>query len=72
MYIKVCDRCGRVTKNKATFLLPTSKENGSYFIDNTWFGEPITLCNNCLKEFDDFRYNHNNFNKNLTEESKNV
>ena len=26
MYIKLCDRCGRVTKNGPAFLLPVSRE----------------------------------------------
>ena len=67
MYIKLCDRCGRVTKNKSAFLLPVSHEHGRYQINGVWFGdEDITLCNNCLDDFAKFRYEHENFNKNNT------
>lgn len=66
MYIKVCDRCGRKTNNKTTFFLLS--DSGSIQIYEGQFGEPITLCNNCLIDFEDFRYNHERFNKQLTEE----
>ena len=65
MYIKVCDRCGRVTNNRTAFLIPTTKDNGSYQIDSVWFGDPVVLCNFCLKEFRNFRYTHESFNHNL-------
>ena len=62
MYIKLCDRCGRVTRNKAAFLLPTSAADGSYQVDGAWFGKPVCLCNDCLKKFKQFRENHEVFN----------
>lgn len=68
MWIKICDRCGRKTKNNAAFLSPVSKEEGSLNVDNTWFGKPIVLCNNCLEDFDKFRYNHHRFNTVFDEE----
>ena len=66
MYIKVCDRCGRKTNNKTTFFLLV--DDGSMQIYEGQRGESITLCNNCLIDFEDFRYNHESFNKQLTEE----
>ena len=68
MYIRLCDRCGRKTNNKAAFATSVNRENGTVMIDGVWFGETIVLCNNCLKDFEDFRYNHERFNKHLTEE----
>ena len=68
MYIKFCDRCGRKTNNGLAFLIPTTREKGTYSVDNTWFGEGICLCNNCLNEFDKWRVNHDRFNKNFVEE----
>lgn len=61
MYIKVCDRCGKQTNNKPAFLTPTDEENGSLHINGQWFGNDITLCDECLKDFDNFRYNHKKF-----------
>ena len=61
MYIKICDRCGRQTKNKPAFLTPVSRENGSLSIEGEWFGDAVTLCDDCLKEFDDFRWKHKHF-----------
>jgi len=66
MYIKLCDRCGRKTNNKTTFFFLT--DSGSTQIYEGQFSEPITLCNNCLIDFEDFRYNHQSFNKQLTTE----
>jgi len=70
MYIKLCDRCGRKTDNKPAFLIPATKgaNNGTLQVNGEWFGEPVTLCNNCLIDFEDFRLNHENFNRCLTEE----
>ncbi len=68
MYIKLCDRCGRKTNNKPAFLIPTKTNNGSLQINGEWFGEPVILCNNCLIDFEDFLYDHESFNKHLTEE----
>ncbi len=70
MYIKLCDRCGRKTDNKPAFLLLATKgaNNGIVQVGGEWFGESVTLCNNCLIDFEDFRLNHENFNKYLTEE----
>ena len=63
MYIKLCDRCGRVTKNGPAFLLPTDREHGTYQFNGAWFGDKaICLCNNCLDEFEDFRTEHERFN----------
>ena len=61
MYIKLCDRCGKQTNNGPAFLLPTTVKNGAYQIGGVWFGEDIVLCDDCLKEFEDFRYNHKSF-----------
>ena len=61
MYIKVCDRCGKQTNNKPAFFTPTNEENGSLQIGGQWFGNDVTLCDECLKDFDNFRYNHKKF-----------
>ena len=60
-----CDRCGRITKNSPTCLLSCSPEHGIFQCNGVWYGEPITLCNYCLKDFEDFRVNHETFNKEL-------
>ena len=63
MYIKLCDRCGRVTENRVAFLLPTDREHGSYQFNNVWFGDKgVVLCNNCLDDFEKFRTEHEVFN----------
>lgn len=63
MYIKLCDRCGRVTQNRVAFLLPSKNPSGSYQFNGVWFGDNgITLCNNCLEDFEKFRVEHDNFN----------
>lgn len=65
MYIQLCDRCGRVTKNKVSFLLPNKKQlqPGSYNFNGVWFGdEGVCLCNNCLEDFENFRTKHDRFN----------
>ena len=51
---------------KTTFFFLSN--SGSTQIYEGQFGEPITLCNNCLIDFEDFRYNHQSFNKQLTTE----
>lgn len=51
MYIKLCDRCGRNTNNLPAYLLPSTKETGAYCVDKQWFGKPVCLCDECLKEF---------------------
>ena len=61
MYIKLCDRCGRQTKNKPAFLVPVDSENGSLNVGGEWFGDEVILCDECLKDFDNFRYNHKSF-----------
>lgn len=68
MYIKLCDRCGKQTTNKAAFLVPVPEDKGSYRVDNQWFGEPICLCDECVKDFDNFRYNHKKYKINFIEE----
>ena len=70
MYKQFCDRCGRLTKNKYAFLLPETNEvMGSYTLNGTWFGSNgIVLCNNCIKDFDNFRYNHEHYNTVFDEE----
>lgn len=65
MYIQLCDRCGKKTNNKPAFALPVDKDTGSLMINGAWFGETITLCNSCLNDFKEFRYEHDRFNKNL-------
>ena len=72
MYIQCCDRCGRVTKNKPAFLLPGDKDNYTYQLNGIWWGDPVVLCNNCLQDFDKFRYEHERFNRSsqLIEEDK--
>lgn len=63
MYIKLCDRCGRVTENGPAFLLPSDREHGSYQVNGTWFGDKaVCLCNNCLDDFEKFRTEHEVFN----------
>lgn len=69
MYIKICDRCGQQTNNLPAFLLPTTKDRSSYCVDKQWFGDPITLCDDCLTEFENFRYNHKKFKIQLVEET---
>lgn len=55
MYIKLCDRCGRVTKNGPAFLLPVNHEHGRYQLNGVWFGdEGMVLCNNCLGVFETY------------------
>ena len=66
MEIIVCDRCGRKTKNGPAFL--PREQNGLYHVESCYFGKPVILCNNCLIDFEDFRLNHESFNKCLTEE----
>ena len=67
MYIKICDRCGRQTLNKPSFLLPTIEEKGSYRVDNQWFGKPVCLCDDCINDFDNFRFNHKYYKINFEE-----
>lgn len=67
MYIKICDRCGQQTINKPSFLLPTIEEKGSYRVDNQWFGEPVCLCDECINDFDNFRFNHKYYKINFEE-----
>ena len=65
MYIKLCDRCGRVTKNKVAFLLPSKDLSGvgAYQYNGVWFDDNgVTLCNNCLDDFEKFRTEHEVFN----------
>ena len=63
MYIKLCDRCGRVTGNRAALLLPSKiGEQGGYQYNGVWFGEGVTLCNNCLDDFEKFYTEHEVFN----------
>ena len=69
MYVKLCDRCGKLTKNKPAFLVPVSKEKGTYSIDNQWFGEPVCLCDECMEEFISFRYDHKKYKINFVEET---
>ena len=61
MYIKLCDRCGRPTNNNAAILTPSTKENGSLHIGGTWFGNDITLCDDCIEDFENFMKNHKHF-----------
>ena len=68
MYIKLCDRCGRATKNKAAILIPVSKENGNYQCDGTWFGKSLTFCNFCKEEFSEFLENCDHYNLELLED----
>ena len=68
MLIQVCDRCGRKTKNKPTFFLASEKDTSGYRINGVWVGNPVTLCNNCFVEFDNFRVEHERFNAILAEE----
>lgn len=72
MYVQLCDRCGRKTKNGPAFLLPEkSSLTGSYQINGTWFdSKTICLCNNCLEDFETFRTVHERFNTFFEEEKK--
>ena len=55
MYIKLCDRCGRVTQNGMAFLLPVNAKDGTYQINGTWFGNKgMILCNNCSGVFETY------------------
>lgn len=63
MLIQCCDRCGRVTENHAAFLLPGDKSNSTYQLNGVWWGDPVILCNNCLQDFNRFKYEYENFNK---------
>lgn len=73
MYIRLCDRCGRGTKNGLAFLLPVQPKNGQYQLNGTWFGEEgVCLCNNCLVEFEKFRTEHERFNTRIDYESEKV
>lgn len=67
MYIQLCDRCGTQTKNKPAFLTPVSSDKGSYNVNGEWFGDPIVLCDECLKDFDDFRWRHKKYKINFVE-----
>jgi hypothetical protein len=69
MYIQICDRCGKETKNKPAFLTPVGPDNGSYQVNGVWFGDPIILCDECLKDFDDFRWRHKKYKINFVEET---
>ena len=69
MYVQLCDRCGRKTNNKPAFLLPTKKGVGSLQVNGAWFDhDVVTLCNNCLIDFEDFRVNHESFNTQFIKE----
>lgn len=67
MYIKLCDRCGKQTTNGAAFLAPVPEDKGSYCIDNKWFGEPVCLCDECINDFNDFRFSHKYYKINFEE-----
>lgn len=69
MYIKLCDRCGRQTTNTPSFLVPVTNVEGTLQVDGAWFGKPICLCNDCIEDFDNFRYNHTKYKINFTEET---
>ena len=60
-YIKLCDRCGRQTKNKPAFLEPVSADKGTLNIGGEWFGEEVCLCDECFQDFCDFRWKHKKF-----------
>lgn len=68
MYIKLCDRCRRPTKNKPSFLVPVPEKEGHYHIENEWFGKPVCLCDECIEDFNDFRYNHKRYKIDFIEE----
>lgn len=70
MYIKLCDRCGKQTTNKSSFLVPVpvSSAEASLQVDGTWFGESVCLCDDCIEDFNNFRYNHKKYKINFTEE----
>lgn len=76
MQITLCDRCGKVTKNSYAFLLPIKNQasaNYSYSLDGIKFeDDTVILCNDCLKDFNEFRHEHPRFNDRLIEEGKNV
>ena len=72
MQITLCDRCRKVTKNSCAFLLPIKNQAGalySYSVNGIKFDEDvIILCNDCLKDFEDFRVNHLTYNHDLDKE----
>ena len=69
MWIQLCDRCGKQTKNCAAFLLPVEDQlssDYSYSCNGTRFGrDTVTLCNDCLEDFRKFRYEHPRYNRDL-------
>lgn len=69
MYIKLCDRCGKQTTNKPSFLVPVTSVEGSLQVDGAWFGESVCLCDDCVEDFNNFRYNHKKYKINFTEET---
>ena len=56
MVKQFCDRCGRLTRNGAAFLLPASKAiDHNYNVNGTWFGDnAIVLCDWCIDDFEKF------------------
>ena len=71
MRIQLCDRCGRVTKNQASFLRTCDDDDSvsrEIMVGGSWFGKPITLCNNCLKDFEKFFISPRMYNLELVKE----
>ena len=71
MVKQFCDRCGRLTRNGAAFLLPASKAiDHNYNVNGTWFGDnAIVLCDWCIDDFEKFKYEHDHFNLFLESDS---
>lgn len=70
MTITLCDRCGKITKNRANLFVPitnSAREINSIQYQSQWFN-PIILCNDCLKDLDNFRWKHEHFNIDMTKE----
>ena len=69
MYIKLCDRCGKQTTNKPSFLVPVTNAEGSLQVDGAWFGKSVCLCDDCIEDFNNFRYSHKKYKINFIEET---
>ena len=72
MLVQLCDRCGRVTSNSANLMVPRDDHQILFLeVANIEYNNRVlTLCNYCLKDFDEFRYRHDRFNSNLTNDKE--
>ena len=71
MLVRLCDRCGRETKQDIPYLYCLGKKGDSFRSVNGEYYFPLFFCNNCINEFEtDFRHNHPMFNNRLIKEDK--